>query len=109
METVLPGFLCIGVGGGRDTASDSGGVAGTGIGWRPRMRYTGGGVGNGDTEGPLCGVGGSSSCATGERSGAVTAMGGTVTPEGRVTLLIWGFQLAKGSDGAEPNSSILRG
>lgn len=79
----------MGVGGGTYVGSDSCGVAGTGIVWRPRMRYAGGGVGNGDTEGPLCGVGGgNSSCAIGERSGAVTAIGGTVTPEGRVTPLI---------------------
>jgi hypothetical protein len=54
------------------------------------MRYAGGGEGssNGDTEGPLLGVGENSSCTFGERSGWVTAIGGTVTPEGRVTLLI---------------------
>lgn len=47
----------------------------------------GGGDGNGGTEGPLSGVGGYSSWCIGERVGAVTATGGTVTPDGSLMHL----------------------
>lgn len=73
------------------------------------MRYAGGGEANGDTEGPLFGVGGNSSCTFGERSGWVTAKGGTVTPGRSVTLLIWGFQPTEVSDSAGSNTALLRG
>lgn len=42
---------------------------------------------NGDSKGPLCGVGGYSSMCFGERDSAVIATGGTVTPGGSLTHL----------------------
>jgi len=59
----------------------------------------GGGDGNGGTEGPLCGVGGYSSWCLGERDGAVTATGGTVTPGGSLMLLTRVAQLTTGLQG----------
>jgi len=38
VETVFPGLLRMGVGGGISTNSDSGGVSGRGMVWRPRTR-----------------------------------------------------------------------
>jgi hypothetical protein len=38
VEAVVPGLLCMGVGGGISEGADSGGDGGTGTEWRPRIR-----------------------------------------------------------------------
>jgi hypothetical protein len=68
----------------------------------------GGGDGNGGTEGPLCGVGGYSSWYTGERFGAVTAAGGSVTPKGSLTHLTCVAQ-STGLEGTCGRQVALRG